>query len=274
MRSLLFVPGHRLELLAKVPRWQPDAVIVDLEDAVAEPDKDAARESVAKTDLAVSGSLVIVRVNAPGTPWHDHDVAACIESGAASILLPKAEDFEVVAGLQRRLESSGREIGLLLGLESALGVARARELLATPGVDGAYFGAEDFLADMGGRRSANGLEVLYARSEVVLAGRLAAVPVFDRVVVAVEDDAAFLADAEAGRALGYAGKLCIHPRQVSLANAAFSPTDAEVAAARRVLEVTADGVAVIDGQMVDAVHIRMARKVIERAGEATPTNSA
>ena len=127
---------------------------------------------------------------------------------------------------------------------------------------------------MGGRRSANGFEVLYARSEVVLAGRLAGVPVIDQVVVAVDDDAAFTADAEAGRALGYAGKLCIHPRQVPLANAAFSPTEAEVAAARRVLEATADGVAVLDGQMVDAVHIRMARQVIDRAGEATPTNPA
>jgi citrate lyase subunit beta / citryl-CoA lyase len=267
-RSLLFVPGHRLELLAKVPRWQPDAVVIDLEDAVAEPDKDAARQAMAQADLTVPGSPVLIRVNAPGTPWHDDDVKACVGSSVASIVVPKAEDLEVLAGLQQRLEGSGREIGLLLGIESALGVARARELLATPGVDGAYFGAEDFLADMGGRHSANGLEVLYARSEVVLAGRLAGVPVIDQAVVAVEDDAAFTADAEEGRALGYAGKLCVHPRQVPLAHAAFSPTDTEVAAARRVLEATADGVAVVDGQMVDAVHIRLARQVIERAGEA------
>ena len=273
-RSLLFVPGHRIELLAKVPRCRPDAVIVDLEDAVAEPDKETAREALAKVDLAVAGCPVIVRVNAPGTPWHDDDVAACVAgSGVASILVPKAEDPAVVAGLARRLEGSGREIGLLLGIESALGIARARELLATPGVDGAYFGSEDFLVDMGGRRTAGGLELLYARSEVVLAGRLAGVPVIDQAVVSVEDDAAFTADAEAGRALGYAGKLCVHPRQVPLANAAFSPTDAEVAAARRVLEATADGVAVLDGQMVDAVHIRLARRVLERAGEAAPTNS-
>jgi citrate lyase subunit beta/citryl-CoA lyase len=274
LRSLLFVPGNRMELLAKVPRWQPDAVIVDLEDAVAEPDKDAARQAVAGADLAVPGSLVLVRVNAPGTPWHDDDVAVCLGSGAASIVVPKAEDPAVIVDLQRRLESSGRKIGLLLGIESALGVARARELLATSGVGSAYFGSEDFLADMGGRRTGNGLEVLYARSEVALAGRLAGVPVIDQAVVAVDDDAAFTADAEAGRALGYAGKLCVHPRQVPLAHAAFSPTDAEVAAARRVLEATADGVAVVDGQMVDAVHIRLARHVLERAGEATTTNSA
>jgi len=266
-RSLLFVPGHKLELLAKVPRWRPDAVVVDLEDAVAAADKDAARRAVAEADLAVAGSRVLIRVNPPGTPWHDLDVAACVAAGAVAggIVLPKAEDPEAVGDLRRRLDGSAPHLGLLLGIESAAGVARARPLL-TAGVIGAYFGSEDFLADMGGRRSPSGLEVLYARSEVVLAGRLAGVPVIDQAVVAVDDDAAFTADAEAGRALGYAGKICVHPRQVPLAHAAFTPTAAELAAARRVLEAAGSGVAVVDGQMVDAVHVRLARQVIERAG--------
>jgi citrate lyase subunit beta/citryl-CoA lyase len=93
------------------------------------------------------------------------------------------------------------------------------------------------------------------------------VPVIDQAVVTVEDDAAFRADAETGRALGYAGKICVHPRQVPLAHAAFTPGEAEVAAARRVLEAAGAGVAVVDGLMVDAVHVRMARQVIERAEE-------
>ena len=110
--------------------------------------------------------------------------------------------------------------------------------------------------------------MLYARSEVALAGRLAGVPTIDQTVVAIEDDAAFTADAEAGRALGYVGKICVHPRQVALANAVFTPSAAEVAAARRVLEAAASGVAVVDGLMVDAVHLRLARQVLERAGRA------
>ncbi|HYH50496.1 MAG TPA: HpcH/HpaI aldolase/citrate lyase family protein, partial [Acidimicrobiia bacterium] len=85
-------------------------------------------------------------------------------------------------------------------------------------------------------------------------------------VVAVEDDAAFTTDAEMGRALGYVGKICVHPRQVALAHAVFTPSDAEVAEARRVLKAAAAGVGVVDGLMVDAVHIRMARQVLERAG--------
>jgi citrate lyase subunit beta/citryl-CoA lyase len=265
-RSLLFVPGHRLELLAKVPRWKPDVVVVDLEDAVAEVQKDAARQAMAEADLGTAGSPVFVRVNPPGTPWHDLDVAACGHSAAAGVVLPKAEDPDVVRAVGDRLNGeAGREVGLLLGIESALGLARARELLAA-GAVAAYFGAEDYLADIGGRHSATGLEVLYARSEVVVAGRLAGLPVIDQAVVAVEDDAAFTADAEQGRDLGYAGKICVHPRQVALAHATFTPSAAEVATARRVLEAAASGVAVVDGRMVDAVHTRLARQVIERAG--------
>jgi citrate lyase subunit beta/citryl-CoA lyase len=271
LRSLLFVPGTRTELLAKVPRWQPDVVIVDLEDAVPEAEKDAARLAVAEADFTEAGTTVLVRINPPGTPWHELDIAACLDTAAAGIVLPKGEDPEAVVALRDRLAAAAPGLSIMLGIESAIGVARARELLAT-GVDSAFFGSEDFLADMGGRRTAAGLEVLYARSEVVLAGRLAGVPMIDQAVVAVEDDAAFTADAETGRALGYVGKICVHPRQVALAQAVFTPSDVEVAAARRVLEAASSGVAVVDGLMVDAVHVRLARQVLERAGLAAGQN--
>jgi len=267
-RSLLFVPGTRTELLAKVPRWQPDVVIVDLEDAVSEAEKDAARLAVAEADFGVAGTSVFVRINPPGTPWHELDIAACLDTTAAGIVLPKGEDPDEVAAFRARLAKTAPGLGIILGIESAMGVARARELLAT-GVTAGFFGSEDFLADMGGRRTASGLEVLYARSEVALAGRLAGVPMIDQAVVAVEDDAAFTADAEAGRALGYVGKICVHPRQVALAQAVFTPGEAEVADARRILEAAAAGVGVVDGLMVDAVHVRMARQVLERAGLGT-----
>lgn len=265
LRSLLFVPGNKTELLAKVPRWQPDVVVVDLEDAVPEADKDAARLAVAEADLGEAQTTVLVRINPPGTPWHELDIAACLDTAAAGIVLPKGEEPDAVIELRDRLTKSAPHFGIVLGIESALGVARARELLAT-GIAAAFFGSEDFLADMGGRRTSTGLEVLYARSEVVLAGRLAGVPMIDQAVVAVEDDAAFTTDAEMGRALGYVGKICVHPRQVALAHAVFTPSDAEVAEARRVLKAAAAGVGVVDGLMVDAVHIRMARQVLERAG--------
>jgi citrate lyase subunit beta/citryl-CoA lyase len=271
LRSLLFVPGHRLDLLAKIPRWAPDAVVVDLEDAVATADKDTARAAVGAAELRVAGSTVLVRVNPPGTPWHEADVDAAAAGGAAGVVLPKADGSDALLRFRDRLTAAiGLEAHLVAGIETALGVARARDVLGGGGVTAAYFGAEDYIADVGGRRTPAGLEVLHARSEVVLAGRLAGVPVIDQAVVALDDDDAFTADAQAGRELGYTGKICIHPRQVALAHAVFTPSEAEVAAARRVVEAaTAAGVTVVDGQMVDAVHIRLARQVLERADGTT-----
>lgn len=238
--------------------------MVDLEDAVAVGDKDMARRGVADVDLLVPGSVVLVRVNATTSPWYDDDVAAVMNSGAAGVVLPKAEDRDVVMTLRARLDDRQPGRLLVLGIESALGVAQARDLFAS-GVTSAYFGAEDYAADVGARRTPESLEVLYARSEVVLAARLSAIRVIDQAVVAIDDDEAFVADAEQGRNLGYAGKICVHPRQVALAHNVFTPTEAEVAAARRVIEAESSGVAVVDRQMVDAVHMGMARQILDRA---------
>ena len=152
---------------------------------------------------------------------------------------------------------------IVVGLETVRGVADCRRLLRAD-VDAAYFGAEDYIADIGGRRTAKGDEVLYARSEVRLATFLAEVSAVDQAVVAIRDDDRFRTDAEQGRAIGYTGKICVHPRQVELAHEVFTPTAAEVRHARAVLGAADQGVAVVDGQMVDDVHVRMARAVLAR----------
>ncbi|GAY10057.1 CoA ester lyase [Pseudonocardia sp. N23] len=263
MRSLLFVPADKLDLLAKVPRWSPDAVAVDLEDAVAVAGKDAARAGLCDAPLDAGGATVLVRVNPPGTPWFDDDLDAALSSGAAGVIVPKAEDPAVLADVRER--TRGRI--LMAGIESALGVVNSRELFAH--ADTGFFGAEDYIADIGGRRSPGSLEVLYARSQTVLAGRLAGIPLLDQVVTAIDDAEAFLADAAAGRDLGFAGKICIHPSQVALAHEVFTPSPDEIARARRVLEAESAGVAVVDGEMVDAVHLKLARQVLARAGESS-----
>jgi citrate lyase subunit beta/citryl-CoA lyase len=130
-----------------------------------------------------------------------------------------------------------------------------------------YFGAEDYIADIGGRRTRAGAEVLYARSRVALAAHLAGLPALDQAVMDLADDEHFLADAAGGRDLGYQGKICIHPRQVALAHQVFTPTPAELSRAREIVAAGQSGVAVVDGQMVDEVHVRMARAVLARAPE-------
>jgi citrate lyase subunit beta/citryl-CoA lyase len=154
---------------------------------------------------------------------------------------------------------------VVVGIESARGVADSEALLTEP-VDAAYFGAEDYIADLGGRRTPTGLEVLYARSQVVLAARLAGVSAIDVAFVDIAEDSGFTADAKAGQSMGYTGKICVHPRQVELSHRVFTPTAEEVELARAVVAAfESGGVVAVDGQMVDEVHVRMARRVLARA---------
>ncbi len=264
-RSLLFVPGSRPDMIAKVPRWRPDAAVIDLEDAVPADGKDAAREAglAAAAGLDLPGTAVLVRVNPVGSPWFAADLRAVAGARVDGVVLPKYASAGALAGVRAALPSGAL---IVAGVETARGVAGCRDLLAT-GVDAAYFGAEDYIADLGGCRTETGLEVLYARSEVVLACRLAGLGAIDQAVTAIRDDARFTADARSGRSLGYAGKICVHPQQVRLAHQVFAPSAAEVGHARAVLRAAGQGVGTVDGQMVDEVHIRMAQQILARAGK-------
>jgi citrate lyase subunit beta/citryl-CoA lyase len=265
MRSMLFAPAGRPDLVAKLPRSAPDAVILDLEDAVPADHKAAAREALGELVRGLRERApelaVWVRVNQPGSAWFADDLAA-LPDGLAGVVVPKLERAE-------QLEALG-ERPTLAGIESALGVMDVRALLTGP-VVAAYFGAEDYVADLGGVRTKGSEEVLYARSRVALACRVAGVTALDQVVVDVRDDEAFRADARRGRALGFHGKLCVHPGQVALAHEAFTPSAEEVDRARRILGAAATaaaegrGAIVVDGEMIDEPMLRVARDVLARA---------
>jgi citrate lyase subunit beta/citryl-CoA lyase len=255
-------------MIAKAPRSGPDAVAVDLEDAVAPGDKEAARATavaavaeLAAPELAAPTMLVLVRVNPPGTPWFDDDVEAVART-RAGVVLPKYEDPAQLRDLRERVG----ERPVVVGIETGRGVARARDLLDGSDVTAAYFGAEDYIASVGGRRTPSSREVLFARSEVLLAARLGGIGALDQAVVNVRDEAFFRTDAGEGRDLGYDGKICIHPTQVMLAHEVFTPSEEEVAHARDVVEAGRAGVGVVNGEMVDDVHLRMAAAVLARAG--------
>lgn len=268
-RSLLFVPATRPDMVAKVERSRPDVVVLDLEDAVAPGDKDSARATAAETLAAArpGAGTVLVRINAPGTPWHDEDVrtvAALLADGHVDgAVLPMYEATDQL----RSLRDAIGDARVVVGLESVRGIADARELLAA-GPDGVYFGAEDFAASIGGRRTAGGTEVLYARSRVALFAALHGVTSLDQVVTAVKDADAFRTDARQALDLGFRGKVCLHPVQVEVAHEVFTPTEEEVAHAREILAAGESGVGLVNGEMVDAVHLTMARTVLARAGEA------
>ena len=275
LRSLLFAPASRADVLAKLPRSNPDGVVIDLEDAVPADGKVAARENARKLgrELAVAHPdlAVYVRVNAVPTEWFAADVADACVPELAGIVVPKLEspdEVDTVAAALTAADLGGLHV--VAGAETAAGVERAQEICRPP-VAACYFGAEDFVADIGGVRTESNLEVLYARSRVVLAARITGVLPIDQVVPAFGDDARFLDDAAQGRALGYQGKLCIHPAQVPLANRAFSPSAEEVDRAQRLLAAydaaVARGEAAIafEGQMVDEPLARHARAVVQAA---------
>jgi citrate lyase subunit beta/citryl-CoA lyase len=262
-RSLLFVPASRPDMVAKVPRWRADVVVVDLEDAVAADAKDAARSGGIEAAEEVAEEMtVLMRVNPRGSQWFDEDLAAVAASRVHGVVLPKYESVDEALAVREALP---RTSVLLVGLETARGVAGCEELLGAADVDAMYFGAEDYIVDVGGSRSVRGAEVLYARSRVLLAARLGGAAAIDQAVVEIGDDDRFVADAEAGRAIGYAGKICVHPRQVALAHGVFSPSPADTDHARAVLQMAQQsGVGLVDGKMIDDVHVRWARQVLER----------
>ena len=265
-RSMLFLPADRPSMAAKIPAIDPDLAVLDLEDAVAAETKVAARavlrESLADGSVLGSRPVVLVRVNEVDSPWFADDLALVHELGRlgpVGVVVPKVERAEDVA----RVRDAVPDAPLVVGIESGLGVLEVRSILAA-GPDGCYFGAEDYVVDLGGRRTPGGAEVLYARSRVVLAARVSGCFAIDQAVVAVRDDDAFTGDAAQARDLGYGGKICLHPRQVELAHQLFTPTPAELEHARRVVAAAAGGVGVVDGVMVDHVHVRQARALLDR----------
>ncbi|NBQ91537.1 MAG: CoA ester lyase [Betaproteobacteria bacterium] len=247
-RSALFVPASRTDRLTKALSSGADAVIVDLEDAVAPQDKTAARWAL-DAALATVARPVWVRVNAEA-PWVEQDLALCGRHATVqAVMVPKAETAEQ---MQSMFEACGAK-PLVALIETARGFARRDELAAHPAVACLAFGSIDFQLDLG--IAGEGEALLMFRSALVLASRLAGLsPPLDGVTVEVANPQPVAADAARARALGFGGKLCIHPQQVALVNAAFSPSEAELDWAQRVVAAceAAGGAAVaLDGKMVD-----------------------
>ena len=260
-RSLLFVPGTRPDRFAKAARSGADLVVIDLEDAVPEADKGTAREAVAAW---LDAGAAAVRVNALGSAHHAADIAAIAGTGGlAAVVVPMADD---PAGLSELAHRLGSDVPVVALVETALGVHRAHDIAAATGIRRLAFGHLDLAADIGS--STDDTAMLLARATLVLASRVAGLPgPVDGTTTALDDPAAAGADARRARALGFTGKLCIHPSQVAPVNAAFGPTEDEVAWARRVVQAAAPGGAVrVDGEMVDAPVLLRARRLLAEAG--------
>lgn len=272
-RSLLFVPGDDADKMERAWASGADAVVLDLEDAVLPEHKVRARQRVCAT-LQQRGTtpLRIVRVNGLDTAWGVEDLAAVESSAVDAVMLPKA----TVSGVARL---SSRGVPVVALIETAAGLRAAHEIACHPRVHALALGGADLGAELGWIPRSDGLELLHARSVLVLDSAASGLrPPFDVVQLATRDDAALAAEITMARSLGMGGKLCIHPAQVDAVNTGFSPTPAEVAHAEDMLAAWSaassedgSGVAVLNGKLVDLPIASRARATLALAQTHRPS---
>jgi citrate lyase subunit beta/citryl-CoA lyase len=265
-RSLLFAPGNEREKLERALESDADAVIADLEDAVLPSEKERARDVVLEAFGRGSGRAVrLVRINSARTRYFADDLVAISSAAFDGIVLPKATTDGVAA--------IGADTPPVVAIvETAEGLAGARELAETPGVAALLLGAVDLGRELGLERRGDGLELVHPRAELVLASALAGLRApIDAVFTDVRDQDGLEEDARRGRSLGMRGKACIHPAQIEVVNRVFAPSEQEIERAHAMIEAyeaaesTGRGSVAVDGELVDLPVLERARAVLAEA---------
>ena len=269
-RSVLYIPGSRERALEKARSLPADAIIFDLEDAVLPEEKDTARsllaDWLARRDYGPR--FRILRINGFDTPWGRADAAAFAGAAIDALLIPKvssAEDIEAVAAVVP-------DLPLWAMMETAAGALNAATIAAHPRLQGMVMGTNDLARELGSRTRPDRLPLQSALGLCLLAARAQGRVIVDGVYNAFRDEAGLRAECEQGRDMGFDGKTLVHPDQLAIANTVFAPTDEELSVARRQIEAfdqaraAGHGVAVVDGKIVENLHIVTAQALIARAG--------
>ena len=273
-RSMLFLPGNNPNMLINGNCLGSDAVIFDLEDAVAPDQKDAARILVRNTlkYMDFRGCERIVRINSIGTPYWKEDLKALLPYKPDMILLPKTESAQDILTIDAYMTELGSEVGVMALIETALGVENAFQIASSSDrLKALFLGAEDLTADLRCKRTKEGREIEYARHRLVVAARAAGVDVYDTPFTDVNDDEGIVTDASYAKALGFTGKASISPRHVEVINSVFSPTQKDVDYAYEVMEAIAlakeqgKGAISLYGKMIDAPIVTRAEQTIAMA---------
>ncbi len=283
LRSMLFLPGNNPNLLINGNCLGADAVIFDLEDAVAPAEKTAARILVRNTlkYMDFTGIGRIVRINSVDTPYWRKDLDEIMPYKPDLILLPKTssawealEADRYMTELEEKLGFDPNTVGLMPLIETAMGVENSFAIASsTKRVKALFLGAEDLTADLRCKRTKEGREIEYARTRLVVAARAANIDVFDTPFTDVNDDEGIVVDAELAKALGFSGKASISPRHVEVINRVFSPTKPEIDYAYEVLEAIriakeqGKGAIALRGKMIDAPIVARAERTISMAVE-------
>lgn len=269
LRSVLYIPASKPRALDKARGLPVDAIIFDLEDAVTAEEKVTARGILADA-LAQGGygaRMKIIRINAFDTQWGADDSRAAAEMGADAILLPKVSspaDLDALAAITG-------DAPLWAMMETPAGMLNAAAIAAHPKLQGLVMGTNDLAKDLNTRARADRLPLQAGLGLCLLAAKAHGLAIVDGVYNAFKDDEGLALECEQGRDMGFDGKTLIHPAQVAVTNTAFSPSDAEIDTARRQItafdevEASGQGVAVVDGKIVENLHVETARKLIAQA---------
>lgn len=269
VRSVLYIPGSKERALEKARDLATDAIIFDLEDAVAPEEKAAARDTLTRT-LATADygpRLRIVRINGLDTEWGADDARAFATGNADAILIPKVNspaDLDAVAAL-----APGKPLWAMM--ETALGMLNAAAIAAHPALQGMVMGTNDLAKELGSRFRPDRLAMQAGLGLCLLAARAHGRVIVDGVYNAFKDEDGLRFECDQGRDMGFDGKTLIHPAQLDIANAAFAPSEAEIDLARRQIaafdaaQAAGQGVAVVDGKIVENLHIVTARQILAKA---------
>jgi citrate lyase subunit beta / citryl-CoA lyase len=277
-RSVLFMPGSNPRALEKARTLPADGLIFDLEDAVAPEAKESARTIV---EAALGGGgygdrELVIRVNAIDTPWSHTDLAAVATMPIDAVLLPKVENPDLVALTVSLLDGFGapERLAVWCMLETPRGILYAREIAAaSPRLAALVLGTSDLTKDLHAFPTRDRLPLVTSLSLAILAARAHGLAVLDGVHLDLADDEGFAAACRQGRELGFDGKTLIHPKQIGAANAAFAPTPEEVEWSRRIIAAHSEaaaagkGVVLVEGRLIENLHVENARRLLSLAGE-------
>ena len=274
-RSVLYIPASKERALEKAKALAADAIIFDLEDAVAADEKARARALLVET-LAEGGygaRALILRLNGMDTAWGADDLAAVMEAGPEAVLLPKVERAAQIADVAARLDAHPRcaQTEIWAMMETPRGILNAAEIARAPRMRGFVMGTNDLAKDLGSRTRPDRLPMQMALQTCVMAARAEGLACIDGVYNAFRDEVGLRAECEQGRDLGMDGKTLIHPAQLDIANEVFAPTEDELELARRQIDAyeeaqaRGEGVAVVDGKIVENLHVDTARSLIAQA---------
>jgi citrate lyase subunit beta/citryl-CoA lyase len=274
LRSVLYMPGANERALEKAKDLPADALILDLEDAVAPAAKADARARVAAACHSYPGKTVAIRVNSIGAEWHEADVAAAGQAGPDAVLIPKVNSVEEVLGVQAKLESAGAPETTMIWamVESPAAILRAEAIAAsTPRLTVLVMGTNDLLKELYAVGTPDRAALLTSLKWAILAARAAGKEIVDGVYNDVKNLEGFEAEAVQGRQFGFDGKTLIHPGQIEPTNRIFSPSSEEIEHSQKVIaafeaaEAAGSGVVTVDGAMIENLHVETARRVLSLA---------